>query len=91
MYFLLTYEVVDNFVDKRAPVRPDHLQRVKDAHARGDIVIAGAFGDPPEGALLVFQGDTAAAAEAFAREDPYVTHGLVAKWRVRPWNVVVAP
>jgi len=91
VYFLLTYDVIDDFVAKRASFRPDHLQRVKDARARGDIFMAGAFGDPPEGALLVFQGETPAAAERFAREDPYVTNGLVTKWHVRPWHVVVEP
>ena len=30
-----------------------------------------------------------AVAERFARNDPYVVNGLVAKWRVRSWNVVV--
>ena len=27
-------------------------------------------------------------AEAFARADPYVTNGLVARWHVRPWLTV---
>jgi len=27
--------------------------------------------------------------EAFARNDPYVTNGLVTRWEVRPWAVVV--
>ena len=46
-------------------------------------------GDPVEGALILFQGESPAAAEAFARSDPYVKGGLVEKWRVRPWNTVV--
>jgi len=91
VYFLLTYDVVEQFVERRTPFRSDHLQRVKDAHARGEIFMAGAFGDPPEGALLVFQGETPAAAEAFAQADPYVTNGLVTKWQVRRWNVVTTP
>ena len=28
-------------------------------------------------------------AEDFARNDPYVVHGLVARWEVRPWTVVI--
>jgi uncharacterized protein YciI len=27
--------------------------------------------------------------ERFAEQDPYVVHGLVTAWTVRPWNVVV--
>ena len=28
-------------------------------------------------------------AEDFARRDPYVANGLVTKWTVRPWAVVI--
>jgi uncharacterized protein len=88
-YYALMYDVVDGFVDKRTPHRPAHLGKVNDAHARGDIVMAGAIGTPPEGALIVFKSDSAEAAERFARADPYVTEGLVTRWRVLPWTVVV--
>jgi uncharacterized protein len=41
-----------------------------------------------DGAVLLFRGETAAVAERFAREDPYVVGGLVARWRVREWITV---
>jgi uncharacterized protein YciI len=88
-YFALTYTVVDGFAEKRMPFRPGHLAMVRDAHARGDIVMAGAVGDPIEEALIVFRGDSPDVAERFARADPYVTGGLARSWKVRPWNVVV--
>ena len=88
-YFVLQYDVVDDFQRKRTPYRPEHLQLIRDAHARGEIVLAGAVGDPPDGALLVFRATSAAVAEEFARRDPYVLSGLVVGWQVRPWNVVV--
>jgi uncharacterized protein YciI len=50
--------------------------------------MAGAVGDPPDGALLVFRSDSPAVAEAFARRDPYVVQGLVTRWKVKPWTVV---
>jgi uncharacterized protein YciI len=41
----------------------------------------------------VFRGEDAetasAAAERFARADPYVVNGLVTSWAARPWTVVV--
>jgi uncharacterized protein YciI len=83
------YDVVDRFVEKRMPHREVHLGLVRAAHARGELVLAGALGDPPDGALLVFRADDADVAERFARADPYVMQGLVTGWRVRPWNVVV--
>jgi uncharacterized protein YciI len=88
-YFALLYDVVDGFVDKRLQSRQRHLQLVGDAHARGELVMAGALGDPPDGALLVFQAADALVAENFARSDPYVTSGLVLRWRVKPWHVVI--
>jgi len=90
-YFVLQYEVVDGFVTKRAAHREEHLRLVHEAHARGDLILAGAVGDPPEGALLVFRSASAHVAEEFARADPYVNQGLVTIWRVRPWGVVVEP
>jgi uncharacterized protein YciI len=88
-HFALVYDVVSNFVERRAPFREAHLQRVRDANARGFLLLAGALGDPPDGGLLVFRADSTAAVEDFARADPYVTEGVVTAWRVRPWAVVV--
>jgi uncharacterized protein YciI len=88
-YFALQYDVVDHFTDKRAPFRDAHLKLVRDAHARGDIFMAGPIGQPPAGALLIFQSETSEVAENFARADPYVLQGLVTRWRALPWTVVV--
>jgi len=88
-YFALIYDVVDGFGEKRMAFRPEHLILIRDAHARGELILAGALGDPPDGALLVFRAESANVAERFARGDPYVTNGLVRNWRVRPWNVVI--
>jgi uncharacterized protein len=90
-YFALLYDVVDDFVTRRQPFRPVHLAAVEAAHARGEIVMAGALGDPPSGALLIFHGEDPQAATAFAAADPYVVQGLVTEWRVLPWTVVVGP
>jgi len=88
-HFALIYDVVDGFADKRMPFRGAHLELIRDAHARGELLLAGALGNPPDGALLVFRAESADLVERFAREDPYVTNGLVKSWRVRPWNVVI--
>ena len=88
-HFALIYEMVENFVERRKPYREAHLQHINDAHARGLIVMAGPLGDPPEGGLLIFRADSAAAVEAWVRADPYVTNGIVFGSRVRPWNLVI--
>lgn len=89
-YYVLRYEsVVDDYVNRRAPFRAEHLRLIREAHQRGEVIMAGAVGDTPEGALVIFRGDSPAAAEQFAKNDPYVTNGLVLAWRVQPWQVVI--
>ena len=88
-YFALFYDVVDDFVERRTPYREEHLRLANAAHRRGELVLAGALAEPPDTALLVFRGDTPAAATSFAQNDPYARHGLVKQWKVRPWTVVV--
>ena len=85
---VLQYDAVDDFINRRAPHREEHLRLIREAHARGEIVMAGAVGDPPDSGLLVFRLASSDAAEAFAREDPYVRHGLVTRWTVKPWMLV---
>jgi uncharacterized protein YciI len=89
MHHLLLYDVVPDYVERRAPFRADHLALARAAHARGELVLGGALADPVDGAVLVFRGDSPVAAEAFARADPYVRNGLVTRWRVRAWNTIV--
>jgi uncharacterized protein len=88
-HYVLLYDVVDNFAARRTPHREAHLKRVREAHARDELVLAGALGDPPTRALLVFRSPDRSTAEAFARADPYVREGLVLHWEVHPWAVVV--
>ena len=88
-HYVLTYEFVDRFVERRAPLREAHLRLLHDAHAKGLLVSSGPLGDPPDGALLICSAESAAAVEDLARADPYVTGGLVTGWHVRPWKVLV--
>lgn len=89
MHWLLMYELVDDYLERRATHRDAHLALAWDAVSRGELLLAGAVAEPVDSALLLFQGDSPAAAEAFARADPYVLAGLVKSWRVRPWQTVV--
>lgn len=89
MHYLLIYEVVDDYVTRRVPLRAEHLALAREAKARGELVLAGALANPVDGAVLLFQGDSPAAAQRFAESDPYVKNGLVKSWRVREWTTVV--
>ena len=89
MHYLLFYDVVDDYAEKRAAFRKDHIAHAKAAVARGDLLLGGAFANPVDGTVLLFKGASPAVAESFANADPYVTNGLVTKWRVREWTTVV--
>ena len=59
-YFVLRYDVVvDDYVNRRTPFRPEHLRLLREAHARGEVVMGGAVGYQPDGAIIVFRSETA--------------------------------
>jgi uncharacterized protein YciI len=89
MYFLLFYEVVDDYIERRQAFRDEHLRLAREAHARGELVLAGAYADPPDGAALVFRADDDSVVRAFVAHDPYAREGLVTKWVIRRWTVVI--
>jgi uncharacterized protein YciI len=89
VHFLLFYEYAPNYLQDRAQYRAEHLKLAWAAKERGELVLAGALADPADGAVLLFQGSTDAAARAFAQGDPYVRAGLVTRWHVRSWTTVV--
>jgi uncharacterized protein YciI len=89
MHFLLEYELAPDYLERRGQFRNEHLALAWAAEARGELVLAGALADPVDRAVFLFRAGSAAPAEAFVREDPYVANGLVLRWRVRPWTTVV--
>ena len=88
-HWLLLYELADDYLERRTPLRPEHLSLAEAAHERSELVLAGALADPADQAVLVFRTDDARVAESFAAADPYVRDGLVVSWQVRPWTVVI--
>jgi uncharacterized protein YciI len=80
--------VAENVLERRAPFREAHLALVRQWLSDGRILMAGALGDPPHGAALVFAVEDVAEIEQFVLADPYVASGLVTAWRVEPWNLV---
>lgn len=89
MHYLLIYEAAADYAERRAPFRAAHLAHAWAAADRGELLLGGALADPVDGAVLLFRCDSPAPVEAFAAADPYVTNGVVARWRVRPWTTVV--
>jgi uncharacterized protein YciI len=89
MHYLLIYEVAPDYLARRPLFRGAHLKHAWDAVERGELLLGGAVGDPIEGSILLFSTDSAAIPEAFAKADPYVSNGLVTRWRVARWNTAV--
>jgi uncharacterized protein len=88
-YFAMIYDLVDDYMARRGAFREQHLKMAADAHTRGELMLGGAFADPPDKALMIFRANDSKVAESFARNDPYVLNGLVKHWEIRPWNVVI--
>lgn len=89
MFYLLVYDVVEDYVERRSPYRDEHLQLAREYADQGILVLGGALADPVDQAILVFESPTPHAVEKFVARDPYVRHGLVQSHRIRPWTVVI--
>jgi hypothetical protein len=89
MHFLLFYEFVPDYLTRRTAHRDRHLQLAWESQQRGEMILAGPFADPVDGAVLLFKCESRSVPEHFAATDPYVAAGLVTRWYVREWNTVV--
>jgi uncharacterized protein YciI len=90
MKYVMSYRAVDDFLPLAQQHYPAHAARVQEFAARGDLLLVGTFDEPMNGeAMGVFT--TREAAEEFIAGDPFVQHGVVADWSVRPWNEVLQP
>jgi hypothetical protein len=88
-HYFLFYDLADDYLERRAAFRSEHLTLGWRAHERGELVLGGALTDPVDTAVLLFKGDSPRVAEAFAEADPYVKNGLIRSWRVREWTSVI--
>jgi uncharacterized protein len=88
-YYLLEYVLIDDYLARRTAFREEHLTLAREAHRRGNLILAGALAEPPDRAVLIWRTSDRSLIERFADDDPYVRHGLVTSWTIRPWNVVI--
>jgi uncharacterized protein YciI len=88
----MKYAAVIEYLQDRETVerhRPVHRQYLASLKERGRLAISGPFADG-SGALIVYEADSAEAAEELLRGDPFHAAGVFVRWQVRPWNVVIA-
>lgn len=88
-YYALIYHFVKDYISRRAEFRDEHLKLADEANKRGELVLAGAFSNPADEALLIFRVSDKSIIENFVEEDPYVKNGLVTRCEIRSWTVVI--
>ena len=89
MYYVLYYQTIENYIEKRVPFRELHLAYATASQDRGELLLGGAFSEPNEGSLMIFQTEDPSVVVDFAKNDPYVINGLVFDWNVRGWDVII--
>jgi uncharacterized protein YciI len=87
-HYLLIYELESDYLERRKQYRNEHLELAWQASEDGLLLAGGALQDPADRAVLLFEADSPDIIEVFAKKDPYVRHGLVKKWSIRPWITV---
>jgi len=88
-YYMLTYLLANDYMDRRGDYRKEHLELADDFYKKGLLLMGGALSRPSDKAVLIFRSEIISAVEAFVKEDPYVKNGLVESWEIREWSVVV--
>jgi len=90
MKFVLFYESAPGFMAK-VPAHIDaHRSLWKESREADTLLLFGPFTDSPAGSAMgVFR--TREAAESFVARDPFVRHGIVARYLIREWAEVLAP
>lgn len=98
MLYAIIGRDVENSLERRRSVRPEHLRRIEELRDQGRLVLAGPFpaidsDDPGDagfsGSLIVAEFATLAEARAWAEADPYVSAGVFAELTVKPFKKVL--
>lgn len=84
MKYVVLYETAADAMAKIPTHFPAHRAHWERYLADGTLLMIGPFADRQEGAMSIFK--TREAAEEFAQNDPFVLHGIVAKWRLLEWH-----
>jgi uncharacterized protein YciI len=98
MLYAIISQDVENSLDKRLPVRPAHVERLKALQEQGKLVLAGPHPaidaeDPGTagftGSLIVAEFASLEAAQQWADADPYVDAGVYTQVTVKPFKQVL--
>lgn len=72
----------------RLQTRPSHREYLRSLFDAGKLAMSGPWTDDT-GAMLIYEADSLADAEALLNADPYRAAGVLADARIREWRVVL--
>jgi len=95
MWYAIFGQDIPDSLDKRKSVRPEHLARLQALQDEGRLLLAGPFPavdaeDPGAagftGSLILAEFASLAAAQEWAKADPYAIAGVYAEVHVQPFR-----
>jgi len=95
MLYAIIAEDIANSLEKRMNARPAHLARLTELQNQGRLLLAGPFPsidsiDPGpagfSGSLIVAEFSDLASAKSWAEADPFVSAGVYASVKVKPFR-----
>lgn len=98
MLYMINGTDVANSLERRLPVRAQHIERLKALLAEGRLVLAGPLpavdsNEPGDagftGSLIVAEFDSLQDAEDWANADPYIAAGVYESVTVKPFKKVL--
>lgn len=97
MWYVIFAQDIENSLDKRMSVRPQHLERLQTLQDEGRLLTAGPMpaidsDNPGEagftGSTVIAEFDSLTDAQSWAEADPYVEAGVYANVIVKPFKKV---
>ena len=98
MLYSIVAQDVENSLEKRFAVRPDHIARLETLKTLGRLIMAGpnpaldTVNPGPAGftgSIIIAEFDSLEDAQAWANEDPYFVTGVYESVSVKPFKHVL--
>ena len=91
VFVVTSFESFDDVMARSPDELAAHVARSKELHARGTLLMAGAFLNNPQESLSTMAVlTTREDAEDYIRGDPFVLKGTVSTWYIREWANIFA-
>jgi uncharacterized protein YciI len=92
MQFLLTaYDGTDDEAgNRRARVRPDHLDKIKDLKKNGEFLLGGAILDEKGnmiGSMILYEFPDRTSLEERLKDEPYINGGVWKEIKISPFRL----